>query len=54
MTYRPGDRVRLPEGIDVEVLDVTEDGLVRVRLDGEATGLYPAEQLAPADVNQEG
>lgn len=52
MSYQSGDRVRLPEGLIAEVLGVTEDGLVRVRLDGNATGLYPPDRLAPAQ--QEG
>ena len=49
MTYKPGDRVQLPEGWNTEVLGV-EDGKVRVRLDGEATGLYPPDRLTPVSV----
>lgn len=49
MPFKAGDRVSVPEGWVTEVLGI-EDGKVRVRLDGEATGLYPPELLAPARV----
>jgi len=45
--YKPGDRVHVPEGWVTEVLGI-EDGKVRVRLDGEATGLYPPDLLTPS------
>lgn len=53
MTFKPGDRVQLPEGWSAEVLGVA-GGKVRVRLDGEATGLYPSEMLTPAPAGEEG
>lgn len=51
-TFAPGDRVRLPEGIIAEVLAVDDETVV-VRLDGESTGRYPADRLAPAPAEEE-
>lgn len=38
--YASGDRVRVPEGIEGTVL-ACDDDTVTVKLDGEATGIYP-------------
>ncbi len=39
-----GDTVRTPEGLTAEVLEVGETHVL-VRLDGDATGSYPAGTL---------
>ena len=49
MAWIAGDSVRLPDGSAAVVLDVDADGLVVVRLDGDATGAYPASALRTAD-----
>ena len=49
MAWIAGDRVRLPDGSAAVVLDVDADGLVVVRLDGDATGAYPESVLRAAD-----
>ena len=49
MAWIAGDPVRLPDGQPAVVLDVDAEGLVIVRLDGEATGAYPASSLRTAD-----
>lgn len=43
--FKTGDRVRLPGGEEATVLWPTPDGLVCVKLDGEARGLYPPDRL---------
>lgn len=42
----PGETVRIPGGATAEVLAVDAD-LITVKLDGDAVGRYPADQLEP-------
>ena len=49
MAWRAGDIVRRPDGHPAVVLGVDAESLVIVRLDGDATGAYPASSLRPAD-----
>ena len=51
MAWRAGDTVRRPDGQVAVVLGVDAEGLVIVRLDGDATGAYPASSLRAAETS---